>query len=346
MKWPKDFHRIILSGPKGLGPKGAGPSKVIVRPILLKGARKIQVEEFVNDQAFHKNMDDLAAKKYMERMAKNFKNINIIKGEANLSHDKNKEYILKDGKVCEPLLKLGIMDEDGRVFKNKMNKFVQINNFLRILGDAVKTLVSRLPADKELEIVDFCCGKSYLTFVIQHFFAKILRRKFRITGIDSKSEVIEKCRSLGQDLECENINLIAGDIRDFNPGRQIDIALSLHACDTATDVMLKKAAELGAEVILAVPCCHKQLAKQVKNSELDFILKYGLLKERFAALLTDAARANWLENCGYAVDVMEFVDYDNSPKNVMLRAVKTNKNGKNDLNEIAEKFGIKPEIMK
>jgi trans-aconitate methyltransferase len=344
MNIPRDFHRIVLSGAKSEN----GASKIIARPILLKGARKIQIEEFVGTKAFHKNLDAAAAEKHLTRRARDFKNINVIRGQANgkknadMTHDRPKNHVLLDGVVCPPLVKLGIMGDDGRVFKTKMDKFVQINSFLRILGDAVKNL----PADKELEIVDFCCGKSYLTFVADYFFAKILNRRARITGIDTKSDVIGKCACIGRDLSLENLNLIAGDINDFNPENKIDVALSLHACDTATDIVLRKAALLGAAVILSVPCCHKQTAGQIENKELDFILKYGLLKDRFSAILTDALRANWLENQGYKVDVLEFVDYGNSPKNVMIRAIKTNKKADNDLKETAEKFGIAPELLK
>jgi trans-aconitate methyltransferase len=285
-------------------------------------------------------MDFTAAEKYLGAASKKFSNVSVTRGNTDLAHDKTKDRILKEGIVCPPLVALGIMDESGKVFKTKMDKFVQINNFLRILGDVVKKLET---PDRPVEIVDFCCGKSYLTFVIQYYFSEILKRPARITGIDSKSDVIKNCN----DIKCgANINLIADDINNFRPKHEIDIALSLHACDTATDIVLKKAASLGARVILSVPCCHKQLAKQIKNPDLDFILKYGLLKERFAEILTDALRANWLAGQGYKVDVMEFVDYSNSPKNVMLRAVKTGRAAATDLQKIANEFNVIPDILK
>jgi hypothetical protein len=338
MKLPDHVHRIILSGPKS----EAGASKIIARQILLKGARKIQVEEIKNNQAFHINLDAAGAEKYLTRKENNFLHKNIMGGRPNLSHDKIKNHLLRDGVVCPPLVKLGIMDEGGRVFKASMGKFVQINNFLGILGDAAKNL----SAGQRIEIVDFCCGKSYLTFVVQYFFAEILKRPVHITGIDSKAGVIENCADIGRDLECGNLDLIADDINNFAPGHKIDIAISLHACDTLTDVALKKAVALGASVILAVPCCHKQLARQIQNKDLGFVLKYGLLRERFAAILTDALRAEWLRTEGYRTDVLEFVDFASSPKNVMIRAIKTGGGAKSDLKKIADKFGAEPEILK
>jgi len=331
MKLVPDFAKVVLSGAKG------ATTKIIARPIEIKGGRQIQIEEFRNNQAFHKNMDWGAAEKYLTAAAQNFSNVNVTRGVADMSHDKQRNHILKDGAPCPPLVALGIMDVSGKVFKTKMDKFVQINHFLGILGDAVKNLDTH---ERPIEIVDFCCGKSYLTFVIQYYFSEILKRPARITGIDSKSDVIKNCGALN-----ENVNLVADDINNFNPGHEIDVALSLHACDTATDIVLKRAAFLGAKVILSVPCCHKQLSKQIKNSELDFILKYGLLKERFAEILTDAFRANWLAAQGYKTDVMEFVDYDNSPKNVMLRAIKTDRKASVDLHKIAKEFGVMPKIL-
>jgi len=332
MKLAADFAKIVLSGSR------TGTNKIIVRPIEIKGVPCVQIEEFRNNQAFHKNMDFAAAEKYLSAARRNFSNVKVTRGTTDLSHDKAKNRILQDGVVCPPLVALGIMDDAGKVFKSKMDKFIQINHFLGILGDAVKNLDT---AGRPIEIVDFCCGKSYLTFVIQYYFAEILKRPVRITGIDSKSDVIKNCSDINTD-----VNLIADDINNFNPGHSIDVALSLHACDTATDIVLKRAAALGARVILSVPCCHKQLAKQIKNPDLDFILKYGLLRERFAEILTDAFRADWLAGQGYKTDVMEFVDYDNSPKNVMIRAVKTGRAAAADLRHIAKEFNITPEILK
>jgi len=337
-----DFVKIVLSGAKS----GAAAHKIIIRPVEIKGVRQIQVEEFVGPQAFHKNMDIAAAEKYLGRVSKNFANVNITRGTANLSHDREKDYAFKDGVVIPPLVRLGIMDESGRVFKSKMDKFIQINNFISILGDAVRDIKT----DGRLTIVDFCCGKSYLTFVVQYYFEHILNRPVHITGIDSKSDVIKNCGDIKRELVCDNLDLVADDINNFQPAGKIDIALSLHACDIATDAVLKKAVALGATVILAVPCCHKQLAKQIRpsgqNSELDFILKYGLLRERFAAILTDALRAEWLAANGYKVDVLEFVDFDNSPKNVMIRAIRTGKKSNADISKIAKEFNVQPEILK
>jgi hypothetical protein len=329
-----DFSKLTLSGGQG------DISKIIARPIELKGAHKIQIEEILGNQAFHKNLDANEAADYLTQAVRDFQNVNVIAGVADLSHNKKKDYIFNDGEII-PLVRLGIMDEAGHVFKTKMDKFIQINNFLRILRDSLKNL----PEDKTLEIVDFCCGKTYLTFISQYYLSVVLKRKVNIVGIDSKSEVISDCQKISGDLGCENINLIADDIRNFNPPHEIDVALSLHACDIATDIVLKKAVALGAKIILSVPCCHKQIANQIENSQLDFILKYGILKQRFSAIFTDALRANYLESHGYKVDVLEFVDFENSPKNLMIRGIKTGHTTKINLLEISAEFNTTPEIL-
>jgi hypothetical protein len=331
-----EFVKLTLSDASS----PARASKIIVRPIEIKGDRKIQIEEFIGPQAFHKNMDIPNAAQYLSHIAKNFHHINLAKGKANLSHDQTKNRIFQDGNVIPPLVKLGIMNDAGRVYKDKMDKFIQINHFLSILSGSIK----QLPNDKTLEIVDFCSGKSYLTFIVSYFFTHILKRKVNIVGIDSKTDVIENCQLIARDAACDNIKLIADDINNFNPNTNIDIALSLHACDVATDIVLKKAVSVGASLILSVPCCHKEVAKQIKNEQMDFMLKYGIIRERFSALLTDALRANWLETKGYKVDIIEFVDYSNSPKNIMLRAVRTNRKSNMNLNKITADFNIRPNI--
>ena len=353
---PRHFKKIILTGPVS-----GKARRMTVRNILIKGAMKIQFEEFVGEQAFHRNLDYDDAVKHFERLRSNFKNINIMRGEADASHDRKKTYIIPDGTPCPPLIKLGIMDEAGNVFKTKMDKFIQINSFLNIVSDAVKYLDKK----KVVNIVDYCSGKSYLTFLAEYFFKNILERRIHITGIDAKADVIKKCQSLAAEISCENIELISGDIKNFSPAHPIDIALSLHACDIATDEVLKQAVKNGAKIILAVPCCHKELSKQIKNNDsvssrcalarndkkgcddiFHFILKYGLMRERFAAVLTDSIRANWLENNGYKTDILEFVDFNNTPKNVMIRAVFTGKKSGCNAVAAAARFGVTPSILR
>jgi len=333
---PRHFKKITLSG----AVKGR-VTRMSVRSIIMKGAMKIQFEEFIGEQAFHRNLDWNDAVKHFERLRQNFKNINVIRGETDPSHDKKKTYIIPDGTPCSPLIKLGIMDESGNVFKTKMDKFVQINSFLNIINDAIKYLDNT----KTIEIVDFCSGKSYLTFLVEYFFDKILRRRCHIIGVDSKTDLVKKCRDTAIDLACENIELISGDIKDFDPKMMIDLALSLHACDTATDIVLKQAVKLGAKIILAVPCCHKELSKGIKNEEINFILKYGLMREKFAAILTDSLRANWLENNGYKTDILEFVDFNNTPKNVMIRAIFTGKKSGYNTKTTAARFNVSQSIL-
>ena len=360
-----DFSRIVLAAPRG-----KALHKAVIRPVAIKGQQVFQAEEFRGSQAFHKNLSASQAISYIESMAAQFKEIYVFCNGFELhgrfgaggkikfsrhettttttahktatAHNRQKRYILPENTFVPPLHLLGIMDENGRVYAKHRDKYVQINSFLGLLD----TVVDAFKPTAKLKIVDFCCGKSYLTFILYYYFKHVKKLEFQIIGIDLKADVIRKCEDTKKKLGYDDMVFVSSDIEKYDCSAGCDIAISLHACDTATDVIIKKAARAGAKAILAAPCCHKQLAAQASDKELQFILKYPALKQRFAAMLTDAVRAAWLENMGYKVDVCEFVDFENSPKNLMIRAImKGRPADKNDLAAIAQRFSITPEIM-
>ena len=216
------------------------------------------------------------------------------------------------------LVELGVMTKDGAVTKAKYDKFRQINRFLEFVQD----ILPALPPDRTITILDFGCGKSYLTFAIYHFLKVLHRRDVRIIGLDLKKDVIANCNRLAEKLGYSELTFLHGDIADYEGMNQVDMVVTLHACDTATDFALAKAIGWNASVILSVPCCQHELNKQIKNESLAPLLKYGLIKERTAALFTDAIRGNLLEAAGYQTQILEFIDMEHTPKNILLRAVR------------------------
>ena len=237
-----------------------------------------------------------------------------------ISHNRTKNYIIPEGQPLDFLRQLGVMDETGRVLQPMRRKFVQINRFLEIVDDIYYSLPNR----DVLKIVDFGCGKSYLTFAMYHYFTKIKERRVEMVGLDLKEQVIHDCNKLAEACGFANLHFEVGSIEEYQQGyANTDMVVTLHACDTATDYALEKAINGKVPVILSVPCCQHELNGQVMNETLAPLLKYGLLKERFSALLTDALRARILELCGYKVDIIEFVDMEHTPKNLMLKCVYT-----------------------
>ena len=241
-------------------------------------------------------------------------------------HDRNKQYILDSYKCRDFLHALGVSDENGNVFEKKMAKFRQINKFLEIVRDVYK----ELPATNELVICDLCCGKSYLTFAVYYYLTVEMNRKVKIYGVDRKLDVISYCDSLAKKLNFDGMEFVAGDILNFNMPQKPDMVISLHACDIATDIVLAGACRFGAKIILATPCCHHEMFSQStknKPSELDFIMEHSILRQKFCTAATDALRALRLEAEGYKVDAFELIDPEETPKNVILKAVYKNTHG-------------------
>lgn len=237
---------------------------------------------------------------------------------AALSHNRKKRYILEEGVAVPFLVELGVMTPEGRVVNSKQDKFRQINRFLEFIQDICPVL----PRNRELTMIDFGCGKSYLTFAMYYYLHHLQGLDLRIIGLDLKEDVIGHCNELARKFGYEKLQFLTGDIADYEGVEQVDLVVTLHACDTATDYALAKAVAWNARAILSVPCCQHELNRQMKNEMLEPVLKYGLLKERMAALITDGLRASLLEQQGYEVQVLEFIDMEHTPKNILLRAVK------------------------
>lgn len=337
----RDFIRAVISNPR----RKDDILKIKVRPLEKQGGLYFQFESFTKTQAFHENLKTDDARKKLMSCLGEFRQVQIEtvneectilvskKGKAtikrkrrqkqaaraSLSHNRKKRYILEDG-IYVPFLKdLGVMTEEGKVVRSRTDKFRQINRFLEFIED----VLPQLDAERELTILDFGCGKSYLTFAMYYYLHDLKGYDIRIIGLDLKKEVIEHCARLAEIYGYEKLTFLTGDIADYEGVDSVDMVVTLHACDTATDFALAKAVEWGARVILSVPCCQHEVNKQIRNEMLEPVLRYGILKERMSALITDAVRANLLESKGYETQILEFIDMEHTPKNLLIRAVKT-----------------------
>lgn len=263
--------------------------------------------------------------------------------KADLSHNRKKQYILEEGIPVPFLQDLGVMTADGKIVRSKTDKFRQINRFLEFIED----ILPRLDSGRELTIIDFGCGKSYLTFAMYYYLHELKGYNIRITGLDLKKDVIEHCSRLGKKYGYEKLTFLEGDIADYDGVNKADMVVTLHACDTATDYALAKAVGWKADVILSVPCCQHELNRQIKNESMAPVMDYGLLKERFAAIVTDGLRAKYLEREGYDAQILEFIDMEHTPKNILIRAVKKGKRNEKIAEEITkceELLGVKPTL--
>lgn len=325
-------------------------SKVKIRPLLMKGSLYFQETLYRGTQVFHSNhskeemqerllgyMSDCFRQAQMSNAKEEITVLVSKKGgltvkrrqcagknaegrtAPDLNHNRSRKYILQEGQPVDFLVELGVQTPDGRILKAKYDKFRQINRYLEFIRD----ILDKLPADRTIRIVDFGCGKSYLTFAMYYYLRQLEHRPVRVTGLDLKADVIRHCSELAQRLEYEGLDFQEGDISSFQGEEKVDMVVSLHACDKATDYALEKAVKWGAEVIFAVPCCQHELNGQIRCDLLQPILKYGVIRERMAALITDALRADILENNGYDTQILEFIDMEHTPKNLLIRAVKS-----------------------
>ena len=344
----KEFLSAVLSNPRDK----EMASKVKVRPLLHKDQLVFQVETFKNNQAFHENLDaGQAAERLFEHM-QNMKQMQFEtakfaysvliskKGKvtikkkaqkcenlkADLSHNRKNQYILEEGMKVPFLQDLGVMTQEGKIVRTRFDKFRQINRFLEFIED----ILPQLPKDRELTILDFGCGKSYLTFAMYYYLHEMKKYDIRIIGLDLKSDVIRHCNELSKKYGYEKLVFLEGNIADYTGCDEVDMVVTLHACDTATDFALEKAVGWNAKVILSVPCCQHELNRQMENEILKPLMKHGLIKERMAALVTDALRAEYLEREGYHVQILEFIDMEHTPKNILIRAIRTDKKAEND----------------
>lgn len=361
-----DFLGATLSNPKDKN----GVIKVKVRPILKKDTLLFQCEEHKNNQVFHNNYEALEAGKVLAEYMERFKQMQLEtkqyrytvlvskKGkvtiqkkqqagcvkEVDLSHNRSKKYILQEGTAVPFLQDLGVMTSEGKIVRTKFDKFRQINRFLEFIED----ILPQLDKNKEITILDFGCGKSYLTFAMYYYLHEMKRYDVRIIGLDLKTDVIRHCNELSEKYGYNKLKFLEGNIADYTGVNEVDMVVTLHACDTATDFALDKAVGWNAKVILSVPCCQHELNGQIQNDLLAPILKYGLIKERMAALITDAMRAEYLEGQGYDVQILEFIDMEHTPKNILIRAVKTakRKNNQESMKACEEFFHVTPTLGK
>lgn len=367
--------RVILSNPSSKD----GVIKICARPVLKNKSLLFQIEEYTKTQVFHKNLTASDAGSYLtvklfsdtSSQTASFKNALVetqsftanvlvskkgtitIKKKMNasakqpkisLSHNRKKKYILEEGIPVPFLIDLGVMTQNGNIINAHYDKFRQINRFLEYIED----ILPSLPTGRELRILDFGCGKSYLTFAIYYYLKVLKGYPVRITGLDLKEDVIRHCNELAVKYGYDKLEFLCGDIAYYDGCSQVDMVVTLHACDTATDYALAKAVGWGAKVILSVPCCQHELNKQMKNDLLSPVLHYGILKERMAALITDGLRAQILEANGYRTQILEFIDMAHTPKNLLIRAVYNGHcaDNKAQINELLAAFDINPTLYR
>ena len=236
---------------------------------------------------------------------------------ASLSHNRTKKYVLQEGVPVPFLVDLGVMTAEGKVVKSRYDKFRQINRFLEFVQD----ILPQMEKGRELTILNFGCGKSYLTFALYYYLKILNGYDIRVIGLDLKKDVIQHCNRLRDKYGYENLHFLEGDIKNYCEKEEVDMVVTLHACDTATDYALYNAVQWDAKMIFSVPCCQHELNGQIKTEQFSLLTRYGIIKERFSALATDAIRANLLEVCGYKTQLLEFVDFAHTPKNILIRAV-------------------------
>lgn len=329
--------------------------KVTMRPVSIKGEYMYQAEFHYDKKVTHRNISCFEGVSFAEKLIdEDFKQINILTEtediqilaakpdrpritrsaaahkKQSLQHDKQKQYVLQDGNPVDFLVELGVMTPDGKVKKQHYGKFRQINRFLEIADNCFEDL----PAEGTLRIIDFGCGKSYLTFALYYYLKKLQNRDVEIIGLDLKDDVIRFCNDVASRLGYDELAFLTGDIADYKADERpdgrpaADMVVTLHACDTATDYALINATRWGSSVILSVPCCQHELFSQITEPVNNPMLKHGIIKGKFTELLTDALRGLKLEAAGYDVNMIEFTSLEHTSKNIMIKAIRTAKAGK------------------
>ena len=337
-----------------------------------KGKKYYQIEKFTDKQVFHENIEVNDLEKALNKLVNNnYKQLSAWSNDitfdlkiskkgkvflgkkksnnknlVNKSHNKEKNYILKEGMIIEPLIDLGVFTKEGKVINSKYDKYKQINRFIEIIDDEIKK-----NNYKELTILDFGCGKSYLTFVLYYYFVEIKNIKVKMIGLDLKADVIKKCNEIAKRYKYDNLHFELGDINGYKYENNVDMVITLHACDTATDYALYNAIKWNAKMIFSVPCCQHEFNAQMKPESLSILSKYGIIQERVSALMTDAVRGNLLEASGYKTQLLEFIDIAHSPKNILIRASKSNiskekkEKSLNEVEKLIKEFNFRPTLL-
>ena len=368
---------LTISNPR----KAEEIKKYNIRPVLVKDKLMFQSAAYTKTQVFHKNLKKNELVEELERLLPSYKQVqlqtvsseltalinkkgtaaikvkkqnNVVKAQmqmdkSHLLHNRTKKYILPEGTVVPFLKDLGVMTAEGKIVRTKYDKYRQINRFLEFIED----ILPHLPQNREITILDFCCGKSYLTFAMYYYLKKLKGYDIRIIGLDLKKDVIKNCSRLAVKYGYDKLNFYEGSIEEFEGVTQVDMVVTLHACDTATDYAMYKALRWGASVILSVPCCQHELNKQIAASEFEPITDYGILKERFCALATDGIRAKILEEQGYDTQILEFIEMEHTPKNLLIRAIhrkkqsdKKKEKAAQQVDAFCKQFGFTPTLWK
>lgn len=332
-----------------------------------------QIEKYTDKQVFHENIElEMIETKLFEMTFENYKQVaawsentnydlkiskkgKVFIGKkkssnenlVNKSHNREKNYILKEGMLIQPLIDLGVFTQEGKVVKSKYDKYKQINRFIEIIDDEIKK-----NDYKELTILDFGCGKSYLTFVLYYYFVEIKKINVKMIGLDLKADVIKKCNDIAQKYNYQNLKFELGDINGYKYTDNVDMVITLHACDTATDYALYNAVKWNTKMIFSVPCCQHEFNEQINSDEFSILTKYGIIKERVSALMTDAVRGNLLEALGYKTQILEFIDIAHSPKNILIRASKGSisqekkERAMKEVDNLIKEFNLNPTLLK
>lgn len=361
------IYKFILSNPKS--------KKAIYKKIVMNKLEScFQLEKFTEKQVFHETIEADSLPFFIETALENdyrqynawdgtmeysirisskgkvlcTKNASAMEPRMLSEHNRTKNYLLKEGTIIEPLIDMGIFTKEGKVVKSMYDKYKQINRFVEMIDDEIQ----KLPSGKPLTVIDFGCGKSYLTFVLYYYFTKINNRKVRMIGLDLKDTVINRCNETAKKYGYSGLSFELGDISGYCCDFPVDMVITLHACDTATDFALYNAIKWKAGLIFSVPCCQHELNAQMESRQLSLITRYGIIKERTAALITDAIRGNLLEYCGYRTKLLEFVDLTHTPKNILIRAKRENCPSKrasemlDEVQRLTKEFSLSPTLYR
>ena len=359
-----DIEKVVLSN---------GKIEEYKKYVITRKVNGFQVEKFTDKQAFHENIDEQFLRDYcISAMESGFKQFNawnqgqeyeiklskkgkvfsstrksLTELKLNKTNNKKKSYYLEEGTIIPPLVDMGIFTKDGKIVVSMYDKYRQINKFIQFIDESIDKA-----GLKSVNIVDFGCGKSYLTFVVYYYLTFIKQIDVTMTGLDLKADVIAKCQETANKYGYDRLSFQVGDVAEYESEKPVDMVITLHACDTATDYALYHAIRWGSRIIISVPCCQHELNNQIQSENLNILTRYGLLKERTAAIMTDAIRGNLLEYSGYKTQLLEFIDFSHTPKNLLIRGVKSNISKEHrekmlsEVKYLMEEFNLKPTLYK